>query len=410
MFHIRMFKIHNILFHLYSINNQHNTRNCQRQRSLFIDAHDPPSITRRSPTSFQCLIALFLLSRIFSPLIQFSIHSINRQISQFPIKIMDPSDTDAAATAHLSQAPSSAAPIAGDDSSSSPITMHSFLDFLKLSCKVQDQLLVVAPPTNGGRATTASTAAGRSTVTSTTLTLLDAPTTPSTTQQPPAVVVPSGGGEPPLDLNELARHPLVNSLLNHTSPPQSYPSIAASGLLATAGGKSATTKSSPTKKRNASMRRKQSSSRDQPSSQPQLHPALELKLNEVVDEGMLDSVLQYMCPPPSTASTTATAHSTSTSLASAASQQYAAGGGSSTGHRQPAAAVSSLLLDEQQLRQQRATTAQLTAVLASAGRGGDHRDHPTTSLPGGGDSLAAATAVGRRRKLSPRASTATAAK
>lgn len=130
------------------------------------------------------------------------------------------------------------------------ISMHDFLDFLKLSCQVQDQLIQSdrsTPPQSGIR----------------------------------------------VNLNELAQNPLVNSLLSrvakpHLRSPKQRSCDSSGSPLSGRVCRDPSTKAAKPKLRQSSRKSKES---------PALHPALEHKLNEVIDEGILDSVLQYMCPP-----------------------------------------------------------------------------------------------------------------
>lgn len=166
---------------------------------------------------------------------------------------MDPADPDASADG------------AGGGCRQS-ISMHDFLDFLKLSCQVQEQLIHSHPSES-----------------------------------------PLSQSDNRVDLNELAKNPLVNSLLPRAkqqpikSPKQRSSDSSSSPLSGRDRRDTSTTAAK------AKPKLRQSSRKSKESSSSALHPALEHKLNEVIDEGILDSVLQYMCP--AAAPTAATAAS-----------------------------------------------------------------------------------------------------
>lgn len=134
----------------------------------------------------------------------------------------------------------------------SVISMHEFLDFLKLTCQVNETL------DNSG----------------------------------------SGGGDDKkyVDYDQLAKNELVNMLLSKnrttTSPSKSTKECTAGCGKLGVGENFTDKKGEKTLTKKRSIRR----SREGSDAKPPLDPVLNQKLDEVINEGILDSVLPFICP------------------------------------------------------------------------------------------------------------------
>lgn len=142
------------------------------------------------------------------------------------------------------------------------VTMHNFLEFLKITCQVNESI--------DGRNNNNNT------------------------------------NSLPIDYNQLAKNELVNSLIGNNN----NTNIKSDGVISDYEKDTDSRKSTPqyeqkskekiiTKKKsitNSSKSQKSKNDGNNNDYKSQLDPALSDKLNEVINEGILDSVLPYVCP------------------------------------------------------------------------------------------------------------------